>query len=88
MSEPHEWTPEHDAICHALANGNYRDPHDVRNMDIATVLLESDWLNSLKADLRADAWDEGANHASTSKCKFARDGDPCPGNPYRKVASE
>lgn len=32
------------------------------------------------------AWGEGARHvyAEGGKCSFARDGDPCPYNPYRK----
>lgn len=40
------------------------------------------WLESVKAE----AWDEGARHVYTDggKCSFARDGDPCPYNPYRK----
>lgn len=35
---------------------------------------------------KAVAWDEGARHvyAEGGKCSFARDGDPCPYNPYRK----
>lgn len=35
---------------------------------------------------KAAAWDEGARHvyAEGGKCSFARDGDPCPYNPYRK----
>lgn len=33
----------------------------------------------------ARAWDEGARHVYTEggRCSFARDGDPCPYNPYR-----
>jgi len=53
-----------------------------------------DFLAMVPADILAEhdrqvaerAWDEGARHVyeDGGKCSFARDGDPCPYNPYRK----
>ena len=42
------------------------------------------------AEVAAKAWDEGAKHvyAEGGKCSFARDGDPCPYNPYRPSTPE
>lgn len=66
--------------------------HEAKSTDV----IKGAWVNApltivldaILPDVQADAWDEGAHHAATSKCKFARDGDPCPGNPYRKATSE
>lgn len=44
------------------------------------------WLAARDREVAAKAWDEGARHVYTEggKCSFARDGDPCPYNPYRE----
>lgn len=44
------------------------------------------WLAAHDREVAAKAWDEGARHVYTEggKCSFARDGDPCPYNPYRE----
>lgn len=53
----------------------------------AERLAEFDrWLAARDREVAAKAWDEGARHVYTEggKCSFARDGDPCPYNPYRE----
>ncbi|UXO93877.1 hypothetical protein Pan2_58 [Pseudanabaena phage Pan2] len=46
------------------------------------------WLAERDRQVAERAWDEGARHVyEGGKCSFARDGDPCPYNPYRKEST-
>ena len=47
------------------------------------------WLAEHDRQVAERAWQKGAQHVyeDGGKCSFARDGDPCPYNPYRKEAT-
>lgn len=54
------WTADHDALCAELERADWRDPADVRNMDIALVVLDSPWLAKHDAEVRATILNEAA----------------------------
>jgi hypothetical protein len=54
--------------------------------DVAPLLAIIDrWLVENNRQVAEKAWNEGAQHVfegSAPKCEFAKDGEPCPYNPY------
>lgn len=70
------------------------DADDVRNQYALDFDGLSYWSTNMNhaefdrwlAEVKAEAWDEGAHHGADTNCRFAKDtDDQCPYNPYREV---
>lgn len=86
-----EYTPTTEEVKDTHRRGVSGDRYPTRNGERRNPDAEFDrWLAARDAErdrqVAERAWDEGARHAyEGGKCLFARDGDPCPYNPYRKA---
>lgn len=87
-----EYTPTTEEIREYVTQGgdprpwvSPDDPEEVR-LSAGRAAAFDRWLAARDREVAAKAWDEGARHVYTEggKCSFARDGDPCPYNPYRE----
>lgn len=60
----------------------------IAEIEAAVAALEAAYSQKGAArdrEVAAKAWDDGAHvYIEGGKCSFARDGDPCPYNPYRE----